>query len=210
MTPELLVLLSTEQQEAWERCQKATPGPWAGAVDINEAGNWWGKVPENATECVVVSHYDVNELLGCEHICCTNDDGLATEREVDDAQFIAHTRLDLPDALLELAQVKQALADAKSRLLDAQAARTIWMERSKANAAEYNVAYDAMCEIGEMLGCAEDWAAIKAALKETLGKVGELRAAVADAPHDMWCAVTFPAIAPAKLMVCNCWKSEAK
>ena len=61
-----------------------------------------------------------------------------------------------------------ALADAKSRLLDAQAARTIWMERSKANAAEYNVAYDAMCEIGEMLGCAEDWAAIKSALKETL------------------------------------------
>ena len=113
------------------------------------------------------------------------------------------------DALLELAQMKQALADAKSRLLDAQAARTIWMERSKANTAEYNVAYDAMCEIGEMLGCAEDWAAIKAALKETLGKVGELRAAVADAPHDMWCAVTFPA-APAKLMACNCWKSETK
>ena len=113
------------------------------------------------------------------------------------------------DALLQLAQAEQALADAKSRLLDAQVARTIWMERSKANAAEYNAAYDAMCEIGEMLGCAEDWAAIKAALKETLGKVGELRAAVADAPHDMWCAVTFPA-APADLMVCNCWKSETQ
>ena len=113
------------------------------------------------------------------------------------------------DALLQLAQAEQALAEAKLRLLDAQAARTIWMERSKANAAEYNVAYDAMCEIGEMLGCAEDWAAIKAALKETLGKVGELRAAVADAPHDIWCAVTFPA-APAKLMACNCWKSETK
>ena len=113
------------------------------------------------------------------------------------------------DALLQLAQVQQALAEAKLRLLDAQAARTIWMERSKANAAEYNVAYDAMCEIGEMLGCAEDWAAIKAALKETLGKVGELRADLADAPHDMWCAVTFPA-APAKLMACNCWKSETK
>ena len=116
---------------------------------------------------------------------------------------------DRADALLQLAQAEQALAEAKLRLLDAQAARTIWMERSKANAAEYNVAYDAMCDIAQMLDCAEDWPAIKAALKETLGTVGELRAAVADAPHDMWCAVTFPA-APAKLMACNCWKSETK
>lgn len=61
---------------------------------------------------------------------------------------------------------EQALAEVKLRLLDAQVARTIWMERSKANAAEYNAAYDAMCEIGEMLDCAEDWAAIKAALKD--------------------------------------------
>ena len=68
---------------------------------------------------------------------------------------------------------KTALAEAKLRLLDAQAARTIFMERSKANAAECDAAYDAMCEIGEMLGCAEDWAAIKSALKETLGKVAE-------------------------------------
>ena len=104
---------------------------------------------------------------------------------------------------------EQALAEAKSRLLHTQAGLTVWMERSKANARELDAAYDAMCEIGEMLGCAEDWAAIKAALKETLGKVGELRAAVADAPHDMWCAVTFPA-APADLMSCNCWKSETK
>ena len=36
-----------------------------------------------------------------------------------------------------------------------------------------------------------------------------LWAAVADAPHDIWCAVTFPA-APAELMPCNCWKSETK
>ena len=124
-------------------------------------------------------------------------------------KFAAGLELNLAAVIQRADAAEQALADAKSRLLDAQAARTIWMERSKANAAEYNVAYDAMCEIGEMLGCAEDWAAIKTALKETLGKVGELRAAVADAPHDMWCAVTFPA-APAKLMACNCWKSETK
>ena len=40
------------------------------------------------------------------------------------------------------------------------------MERSKANAAEYNEAYDAMCEIARMLDCAEDWAAIKGKLAE--------------------------------------------
>lgn len=95
------------------------------------------------------------------------------------------------DALLELAQMKQALADAKSRLLDAQAARTIWMERSKANAAEYNVAYDAMCEIGEMLGCAEDWAAIKAALKETLrAQLAECTSSYQRTdvqPKSLWC-----------------------
>lgn len=39
--------------------------------------------------------------------------------------------------------------------------------------------------------------------------LAELRAAVADAPHDMWCAVNFP-VAPADLMSCNCWKSETK
>ena len=113
------------------------------------------------------------------------------------------------DALLQLAQAKQALAEAKSRLLHTQAGLTVWMERSKANARELDEAYDAMCEIAQKLDCAEDWVSIKSALTETLGKVGELRAAVADAPHDMWCAVTFPA-APADLMSCNCWKSETK
>ena len=57
-----------------------------------------------------------------------------------------------------------ALAAMQSRLLDAQAGRTIWMERSKANAHEFDAAYDAMCDIAQMLDCAEDWPSIKAAL----------------------------------------------
>jgi hypothetical protein len=57
-----------------------------------------------------------------------------------------------------------ALAAMQSRLLDAQAGRTIWMERSKANAKELDEAYDAMCDIAQMLDCAEDWPSIKAAL----------------------------------------------
>ena len=70
------------------------------------------------------------------------------------------------DALLELAQMKQALADAKSRLAHTQAGLTIWMERSKANARELDEAYDAMCEMAKTLDCAEDWAAIKGKLAE--------------------------------------------
>ena len=57
-----------------------------------------------------------------------------------------------------------ALAAMQSRLLDAQVGRTIWMERSKANAHELDEAYDAMCNIAKTLGCAEDWPSIKAAL----------------------------------------------
>ena len=94
-------------------------------------------------------------------------------QKLHDAQkYAAGLELNLAAVIQRAEAAEKALADAQSRLLHTQAGLTIWMERSKANAAEYNEAYDAMCEIGEMLGCAEDWAAIKAALKETLGKVG--------------------------------------
>jgi len=62
------------------------------------------------------------------------------------------------------------IAQLQSRLLDAQASRTIWMERSKDNARELNEAYDAMCDIAQMLDCAEDWPSIKAALASRLSK----------------------------------------
>ena len=142
MTPELLALLSTEQREAWERCQKATAGPW------HDAGNF------------VRDKYDHDLMAAYQRMCWKRDGEVWTEEESaqgyknrsvldvrNNAAFAAHARQDLPAALLELAQAKQALA--------------------------------------------------------------ELQAAVADAPHDMWCAVTFPA-APADLMACNCWKSETK
>jgi hypothetical protein len=60
------------------------------------------------------------------------------------------------------------MAQLQSRLLAAQAARTIWMERSKGNAKELDEAYDAMCDIAQMLDCAEDWPSIKAALASRL------------------------------------------
>jgi hypothetical protein len=62
------------------------------------------------------------------------------------------------------------IAQLKSRLLDAQVARTIWMERSKANAKQLDEAYDAMCDIAQVLECAEDWPSIKAALVSRVPK----------------------------------------
>jgi hypothetical protein len=44
------------------------------------------------------------------------------------------------------------------------------MERSKANAKELDEAYDGMCEIAQMLDCAEDWPSIKAALASRVSK----------------------------------------
>ena len=63
-----------------------------------------------------------------------------------------------------MTELVERLAAMQSRLADTQAGLTIWMERSKANAREFDAAYDAMCDIAQMLDCAEDWPAIKAAL----------------------------------------------
>ena len=90
-------------------------------------------------------------------------------QKLHDAQkYAAGLELNLAAVIQRAEAAEKALADAQSRLLHTQAGLTIWMERSKSNAAEYNAAYDAMCDIAQMLDCAEDWAAIKSALKETL------------------------------------------
>jgi len=60
------------------------------------------------------------------------------------------------------------MAQLQARLRDTQAGLTIWMERSKTNARELDEAYDAMCDIAQMLDCAEDWPSIKAALASRL------------------------------------------
>lgn len=63
-----------------------------------------------------------------------------------------------------MTELVERLAAMQSRLADTQAGLTIWMERSKANAHECDAAYDAMCDIAQMLDCAEDWPSIKTAL----------------------------------------------
>ena len=62
------------------------------------------------------------------------------------------------------------MAQLQSSLLDAQASRTNWMKRSKAQTKELDEAYDAMCDIAQMLDCAEDWLLIKVALASRLSK----------------------------------------
>ena len=83
------------------------------------------------------------------------------------------------------------LADAKSRLAHTQAGLTIWMERSKSNARELDEAYDAMCDIAQMLDCAEDWAAIKGKLAEALrAQLAECTSSYQRTdvqPKSLWC-----------------------
>ena len=140
MRPDLLALLTPEQQEVWRIHGIASYMPSAYVADalLQLA---------QAKEAIIIAP--------------------EIRQKLHDAQkFAAGLELNLAAVIQRAEAAEKALADAKSRLLDAQAARTIWMERSKANAAEYNVAYDAMCEIAQMLDCAEDWAAIKGKLAE--------------------------------------------
>lgn len=85
-------------EETQEVCDKATPGPWTQA-DKNNTGAWWGRVPDNAPEAVVIAGEPEGSYDTPYAICCTNDDGLATENEVYDAAFIAAARTALPRAL---------------------------------------------------------------------------------------------------------------
>jgi hypothetical protein len=98
MTPE-------QRQAARERCDKATPGPWRGHDTEEEVERWWGAFPANAPQCLVMAADDP--------VCCTNDDGVATETEWNNGIFIAHARADLPAALdaLDAADSHQAQSD---------------------------------------------------------------------------------------------------
>ena len=91
MTPELLALLRPDQREAWERCEKATPGPHQARF-----------------------LYRMIRLLrehGLEHGLMPGDD---EGHDWADADLWANAVSDLPAALLELAQAKAELAESSS------------------------------------------------------------------------------------------------
>src|SRR5690349_8465987 len=106
--------MSRKEREALrELCAKATPGPWRGARDEQDANQWWGKFPQNAPECVVLTDEEKVDGEEPQPICSTSDDGLATEQESANAQFIAAARTALPQLLNEheelLRRVRAAL-----------------------------------------------------------------------------------------------------
>jgi len=109
---------------------------------------------------------DVNALL--------SDRAEIAAENAELKKLAAGLELNLAAVIQRAEAAEKALAEAKFRLLDAQAARTIWMERSKANARELDEAYDAMCEMAKTLDCAEDWAAIKGKLAEAAEGTADL------------------------------------
>lgn len=94
MTPELLNMLTKEQQAAWERCQKATPGPW----EYDATPSCWPAVIDgnSKTGALLMSADSLN---------------VSESQNQANATFAAHARQDLPAALLELAQTKAALVE---------------------------------------------------------------------------------------------------
>lgn len=106
MTPELLAHLTPEQQEAWERCQKATPGPWHHAGDCVRDEHDLDLMDSVLQMQWKRSHDDIWTE---EDVACGWKERPAQER-IRNAAFAALARLGYPAALLELAQTKQALA----------------------------------------------------------------------------------------------------
>lgn len=107
MTLELLNHLTADERAAWERAQKATEGPWQydEICPLSDGMYTWGEV-NTADDTHTVAEVDDSPV-------CRVAPGLNVKhcpQYVADGYFIAHARLDLPAALLALAQTKQALA----------------------------------------------------------------------------------------------------
>lgn len=137
MTPELLTLLTPEQQEAWERCQRATPGPWKAAYRgiFADAG---GKVAE--VEPTYMGYGDPHRTTLC----------IENERT---ANFIAHARLDLPAALLELAQTKKERAAFRSVGHDDDCGAIVagWQQRAESAEAALVLGREVARDLGQRL-----------------------------------------------------------
>ena len=96
MTPEQLTYLTPSEREAWELCQKATPGPWeATYLGVFVKGG-----------CGVAEIAPTYMGYGAPH-----RDKLYVENQ-QTAAFIAHARTALPESLRSLAELRAALAAA--------------------------------------------------------------------------------------------------
>jgi hypothetical protein len=89
-----------------ERLGKASKGPWRVATSQEDAREWWGRGDK---EGVVILHAEDPKQTEFP-IASTNDDGLVTEQNIADADFIAHAPEDLA-YLLSALQAAEALAE---------------------------------------------------------------------------------------------------
>ena len=85
----------------------ATKGPWHCAENCEEAIDWWGKAADSpeAACCVVLSQEP--SPGGKIHVCATNDDGIATQLESDDALFIAAAREAVPALIARIRELEK-------------------------------------------------------------------------------------------------------
>ena len=86
-----------ELEEMRDRCNAASTGPWEACLD-----GW-----------------TVRDVHGI-HVCSTRSDDNDVEQEVDDQDFIAHARTDLPAALDEIERLKKEIASLKLDARDVQ------------------------------------------------------------------------------------------
>ncbi len=104
MTPELLALLSPEQREAWERCQKATPGPW--------------ERPEESEQIVagLIEQTGRHSLRYKAEICGMSGESTLSADDVFEHYFNGEPPCDEDgeELDLELAQVKAELAELRA------------------------------------------------------------------------------------------------
>jgi hypothetical protein len=82
-----------EREVARAAIAAATPLPWKNHESEEENPKWWGAFPKNAPACLIEAE------AGNDPVCCTNDDGVATETELANAQYIVTACNTLPAAL---------------------------------------------------------------------------------------------------------------
>lgn len=104
MTPEQLAHLTPSEREAWEMCQKSTPGPWevepkSSPRMVQSTGLMWmnedvGLLPSWICNCG--SYYDAEQKSKVE----------------GNSAFIAHARTALPELLQTVAELRGDMAAA--------------------------------------------------------------------------------------------------
>ena len=122
MTPEEIIA-------AQHRCDNATPGPWIPFQPADSNGDenfewWWVWRQDKLPYYGGIIHLDEYQngqnvtIPGAIGSIETTDTGLfgRIEQDAADAEFIAHARQDLPNALNHIKELEQQLAEKEAEL----------------------------------------------------------------------------------------------